>query len=189
MIYEALSCIVTEINAHLKSTLNLTEDLVLLSSLVNQDGSIAIQGENKLVLTLINIEKETATSTFQRYSNLPQSSARPLHINIYFLCSAYFSSNNYPEALRFISFIIGYFQQKSVFDNSNTPTLDNRIDKLTVELTEISLDKLSNIWAVLGTKYMPSVLYKLRMLVFDESIVKEFRPNISAVTNTNSVAQ
>jgi hypothetical protein len=189
MIYEALSCLTDEINVYFRSRLKINEEKIVLSGLVNQDGTIAIQGENKIVVTLVNIEKETSKTISQKNLGSFSSSAPPLHLNAYVLFSAYFSGNNYPEALRFLSFIIAYFQNKPVFNKGNTPSLDNRIDKLIFDMEDVNPDTLSNMWSTLGAKYMPSVLYKMRMLTFDESVIREFRPAISKVADDNKIMQ
>ncbi|MDP4209280.1 MAG: DUF4255 domain-containing protein [Bacteroidota bacterium] len=186
MIYEALSCLTEEMNEYFRNKLKINEEKIVLSGLVNQDGSIAIQEENKIIITLVNIEKETAQKgNGKSLSTTFGNQAPPLRLNIYVLFSAYFSSGNYPEALRFLSFIIAYFQHKTVFNQSNTPGLDPKIEKLTFEITDVNPDMLSNIWSTLGAKYMPSVLYKMRMLSFDESVIREFRPAISKMENDN----
>jgi hypothetical protein len=186
MIYEALSCLTEEMNEYFRNKLHINEEKVILSGLVNQDGSVAIQGENKVIATLVNIERETALQgNTKNLSASVGNMAPPLHLNIYVLFSAYFSSENYPEALRFLSFVIAYFQHKSVFNRSNTPRLDPKIEKLMFELTDVNPDTQSNIWSTLGAKYMPSVLYKMRMLSIDESAVREYRPVISKMENRN----
>jgi hypothetical protein len=189
MIYEALSCLTDEIDEYFRSRLKINEEKIVLSGLVNQDGTIAIQGENKIVVTLVNIEKETSKSISQKNLGSFSSSSPSLHINAYVLFSAYFSGNNYPEALRFLSFIIAYFQNKSVFNKSNTPALDSRIEKLIFDIEDLNPDTLSNMWSTLGAKYMPSVLYKMRMLTFDESVIREFRPAISKVADDHKLIQ
>lgn len=190
MIYEALSCLAEEINEYFRIRLKISEDKVVLSAIVNQDGTIAIQGENMVLITLVNIEKE---SIGKSNSGIPGSSvlinkSSALTINLYVLFSAYFSNGNYPEALRFISFIIAYFQQNSVFTRLNTPRLDKDIEKLVFELATISPEQLNNVWGSLGAKYMPSVIYKVRMLTFDNNIVREYRPLITGVDGENEIA-
>jgi hypothetical protein len=82
---------------------------------------------------------------------------------------------------------MAYFQYKNVFTPANTPRLDNGIDKLVFEIASITPEQLNNIWGSIGAKYMPSVIYKMRMLTFDESIIKEFRPVVSGINSDNSV--
>ena len=187
MIYEALSCLTEEMNEFFRNKLRVNEEKVVLSGLVNQDGSIAIQGENKIIVTLVNIEKETARKG--QMKNVPSihgTRADAIQLNLYVLFSAYFSSGNYPEALRFLSFIIAYFQQKNVFDRSNTPGLDTNIERLSFEIVDVNPDTLSNMWSTLGAKYMPSILYKVRMVNIDGSIVNEYRPVISGMIHDNN---
>jgi Pvc16 N-terminal domain len=176
MIQEALSCLTDEINIYFKSKLKITEDKVILSGIVNADGSIAIREENKIIVTLLNVEKETVSHN----GAVPHTSL-PLNINLYILFSAYFAAANYHEALRFLSFIMGYLQQKNVFNRSNTPQLDSAIVKLIFEMENLTTEKMNNVWATLGAKYMPSVMYKMRMLTIDGSIVREFRPEVSGI--------
>jgi Pvc16 N-terminal domain len=180
MIQEALSCLTDEINAYFKSKLKINEDKVVLSGIVNPDGSIAIREENKIIVTLVNVEKETVSQN----GPIPHTSL-PLNINLYILFSAYFASANYHESLRFLSFVMGYLQQKNVFTRSNTPQLDGGIARLVFEMENLTMDKMNNIWAVLGAKYMPSVMYKMRMLTIDGSIVREFRPGVSGISQNS----
>ncbi|MES2004831.1 MAG: DUF4255 domain-containing protein [Bacteroidota bacterium] len=184
MIYEALSCITEEINEFFRTKLKINEEKIVLSGLINQDGSVAIQGENKIIVTLINLEKEpsvkgAAGGGVRTLSN----SSPPLSINLYVLFSSYFSSSNYGDSLQLLSYVISFLQDKGVFTQSNTPRLDDAIEKLTVEMESVGSEKLNNIWATLGAKYMPSVLYKIRMLTFESLIVKEYRPSISGIAD------
>lgn len=180
MIYEAVNCLVIEMNEFFRNKLKVTDEKVILSGLVGQDGQVAISGENKVVVTLVNIEKEPVPPNMV---NMPRGSGKNspvLNINLYLMFSAYFTSLNYPEALRFISFVISFLQDKPVFTPANTPRLDKSIEKLSFELESLGAEKLNNIWAALGAKYMPSVLYKMRMLSYDGGPLKEYRPVITA---------
>lgn len=178
MIQEALSCLVDEINGYFRSRLKINEDKVVLSGVMNPDGTTAIRGENKVLVTLVNIEKDTVSLN----SAAPHTSY-PLNINLYVLFSASFAAANYPEALKFLTFIMGYLQQKNVFNKTNTPQLDAGIEKLIFEIENLTLERMNSVWTTLGAKYMPSVMYKMRMLTIDGSIVREFRPEVSAIQN------
>ena len=185
MIDEALTCITEEINEFFRSKLKINEEKIILSGIVEQDGSVAIQGENKVIVTLVNIEKEPSVKGIPGAgSRAMANSSTPLSINLYVLFSCYFSSANYPEALRFLSFVIAFLQDKSVFSQSNTPRLDESIEKLTFELESVGSEKMNNIWSTLGAKYMPSVVYKVRMLTYDSLNVREYRPIISGMSNS-----
>ncbi|OKS86523.1 DUF4255 domain-containing protein [Mucilaginibacter polytrichastri] len=190
MILETLTCLTDDINEYFRNKLRINEDKVVLSGIINQDGTIAIQGENKIIVTIVNIEKEVtgqSNAGSAGGSSTFANRATPLNINLYVLFSSYFSSGNYTEALRFLSFTIAYFQHKNVFTRSNTPALDERIDKLIFELASFTPEQVNNVWSSLGAKYMPSVIYKIRMLSFDESIIREYRPSVSGINSDNAI--
>ena len=154
-----MPCLTDEINLYFRSKLKINEDKAVLSGILSADGSVAIREENKIIITLVNVEKETING-----NNALPNVAVPLNINLYVLFSAYFSAGNYSEALRFLSFVMGYLQQKNVFSRSNTPQMDSHMVKLVFEMENLSTERMNNLWASLGAKYMPSVLYKMRML-------------------------
>lgn len=178
MIYQSLHCLTEEINRSLKRNLKITDDKVLLSSIVNQDGSVAVQGENKIILTLINVEKESAKTNANQpvFSKTSPGYFSTLCLNLQVMFSAYFPGNSYPEGLQFLSLLISFMQEKPVFNRSNTPSLPAGIGKLSFEMETIGVEKLNNVWAMLGAKYMPSAIYKIRMLTFDGIEPKEYRP-------------
>lgn len=186
MIYQSLHCLAEEINEFFRLKLKLTEDKVLLSSIVNQDGSIAVQGENKVVLTLINVEKEGAKTVQNTPSKVSLTQPSPVHLNLQIMFSVYFPGINYPEGLKFLSFIVSFLQKKPVFTRSNTPKLPEGIEKLSFDMETIGVERLNNIWAMLGAKYMPSIIYKTRMLTFDDAITTEYRPVITSASGTHS---
>ena len=46
--------------------------------------------------------------------------------------------------------------------------MDPDMKKLIVELYSYSFEQQYNFWTILGAKYLPSVLYKVRLLAFQE---------------------
>jgi hypothetical protein len=175
MIYESLACLAEELNEYFRARLKIPEDKVLLCPIVNQDGTIALPGENKIALTLINIEKEPAANK-SILTNVPNVS-----INLQIMFIVYFSSSNYSEGLKFLSLIISYMQQKPVFTRANAPGLHESIDKLSVEMETYGSERLNNLWATIGAKYMPSVLYRVRMLTYNAEVSREYRPVIKGI--------
>jgi hypothetical protein len=60
--------------------------------------------------------------------------------------------------------VVAFFQAHPVFDHQNSPDLDQGIDRLVLELEPLSLTDLSNLGGILGGRYVPSVLYRARMI-------------------------
>jgi hypothetical protein len=187
MISKVMTLMSNDLSQFLKNRFNLNEDPVVLSNITAIDGSVAIDGENKIVLTLVNIEQETSlpkniNSTLGTVSTSVFSSPS-IFINLYILISAYFQNSNYNESLKLLSSSISFFQQKPTFNKQNTPGIGNSINMFTVEILNVGINEQSNLWGQLGGKYLPSVLYKLRMLTFNGNYPVEIIDN---VTNSKS---
>jgi hypothetical protein len=183
MIDIAISHIANQLNQYLKRTFDLSEDIVVISNILEQDGGVASHVDNKLVMFLINIEKDTVPFQQTQKSSVGAqrsiSSSPPLYLNLYLIVAGYFSGRNYPEALKFLSNTISFFQRCPVFDRQNTPDLDNRIGKLVLDLQNLDIKDLSSLWGVLSGKYLPSVLYKVRMVAFDPGDVRSQVPTLA----------
>ncbi len=162
MINKALSGITQDLNEYLKKQLSLQEDKAILSSIVNQDGSVANHTQNKLVITLVNIEEDRVSKNMPPI-NPAINPHLSINMNLNMLVSANFGSDNYPESLSFLSQAISFFQDKPIFTRQNTPALDTSIEKMVMELQPTTYENMNNIWRMLGAHYMPCVLYKLRI--------------------------
>ena len=135
-----------------------------------------------LGLSLINIEEERVfkdqQTAFRDESGKVQHYNPEIKLNLYVLITARFVNSDgangsnaglqYSEGLRRLSYVISLFQGKNVFIPDNSPTLDTSLKKLVVELYSYSFEQQYNFWTVLGAKYLPSVLYKVRLLTFQE---------------------
>ena len=178
MIDSALFSIVNELNSTLNLKFNLNENRVVASNLLNLDGSLSIKDENRIVVSLVNIEEEK-TATPNGFGVPITGNNHPIYLNMYVLFYSLFNEKLYEESLKFISAIIGFFQSKKVFTPNNTSGLDQQIDKILVEINNISFHEQSNILSALGAKYAPCVLYKMRMVGIEESGINYSSPKIS----------
>jgi len=176
MIHQVLPIIVDELNDYFQSRFDTSEDKVILGNIVNQDGTVAIDGEDKVIVSLINVERDGSN---QMAGIGGRGTNPPVHINLYVLFAAYF--NNYLESLKFISGAIGFFQGKNNFNPHNTPLLPPYINQVRLEIVNIDFRELSNLWASLGAKYIPSVIYRLRTLDMEENNISDDFPPIAGL--------
>ncbi|MCH8292601.1 DUF4255 domain-containing protein, partial [Candidatus Poribacteria bacterium] len=127
MIDSAISHIASQLNQFLKRSFDLNEDIVVISNILEQDGNLASHIDNKLVVFLVNIEKDTVPHRQPNGNtvggNRSMISYPPVYLNFYLMFAAHFSGNNYLEALKFISNTISFFQRRPLFDHQNTPDL------------------------------------------------------------------
>jgi hypothetical protein len=176
MIFEALSFLVSELNAYLNQKMFVSNDArVRLGNVARAlDGTLtqADALEEKVVVTVVNLEEERTvrrqetlikTATSARYKN------PPLLLNLYVLVSIY--KDSYADCLVLLGHIVQFFQFQNNFTPLSHPSLDPRIEKLTVELYTMNFEQVNHLWSTLGGKYFPSVLYKVRQLTVDENAV------------------
>lgn len=182
MIYAAISHITGQLNQNLKRAFDLNEDIVMVSNITEQDGTVTVNTNNKIVASLVNVEREMTPGcrpAAAPAANLPAvESYPPIHINLYLLFAGNFNGKNYVEALKFLSATISFFQSNPLFTSQNSPDLDHRIARIALEIENLNFKDLSSLWTVLSGKYLPSVLYKIRMITFDAREIVGRKPRI-----------
>ncbi|GAA5167702.1 DUF4255 domain-containing protein [Viridibacterium curvum] len=174
MLDQAIRFLADTTNTHLRNrgltSTNVGE--VIVGQLVDDAGKWAIAPDN-IGLTLINIEEDRVMrSQLPDYAYVGGSQVllQPeLKLNLTVLFHARPSANDkYTQSLRFLSNLLTFFQAHPVFTPDEYPALDPRIDKLLVEMLALSTEQLNQIWAYLGSKYLPSVAYRVRMVVLQD---------------------
>jgi hypothetical protein len=188
MIDAALSFLSDELNEYLKiKSSDPDTTRIILSNVAISSGAGSGVGipDNHLGMSLINIEEERVfkdqRTAFINSDGLTEHMNPDLRLNLYILISANYqdsiasdSSEDYKEGLKQLSYVISFFQSKNVFTNDNSPTLaDSSIQKLIIELYSYNFEQLNNFWSVLGTHYLPSVLYKVRVITFQEQALQD----------------
>jgi hypothetical protein len=163
MIDRAISQIATQLNEHLRGLLDIPEDIVVVSNLLGPNGALAPNLDNRIVVFLTSIEKDTVPRRSEHPSSA-LSGAKPLFLNLYVMVAANFTGANYPEGLKFLALVVGFFNRNQVLDHASAPDLDDRLDKLVLDIENTPPQVMSNIWGVLGGRYLPSVLYRVRMV-------------------------
>lgn len=186
MIAKTLTFITELLNQELKMSFGFNDNRVVASSLVNPDGSIPSNAENKIVISVVNLEHETAMKSMGNYmtdgGNSFAKMAPPVHINLYLLISANYDSSNYIEANKVLSAIIGVFQANPYFNRQTNPEMQTPLEKLTMEIFNLPINELSHIWSGIGAKYVPSIIYKVRMLTIQEELIKKEVPSIGGLS-------
>ncbi|WP_196893065.1 DUF4255 domain-containing protein [Aureivirga marina] len=193
MLNDVINIITEELNQFIRLQNNLTEKKVIATTISSQNGSIAIKEENKILLTLVDINKETVVGNQREYIRTENGGFRPkrrdLHLNLTILFSAYFNETNYLEALKYLSNVISFFHAKPVFTTENTSRMANTsIQKLTFHLHHSDSNTKNNMWSNLGAKYMPSVLYKVSMAIFEDTTIRAEIPEIKDVNVDKEVS-
>jgi len=158
MIDKVLGFIVETLNAVLQEQDSRSERPAIMGRL---GGAEAAMFENKIIVSLANIEQETAT----RRANNPQGRQPPLpDVNLLILVAANFSDNSYAEALKTLSAALAFFQSSPVMTPATSPGLPAGIERLTIDVVNMSFQELNDLWTLRGSLYLPSFLLKLRTI-------------------------
>jgi hypothetical protein len=176
MISETLKFIADEVNKYLNQKLGVITDprLVLgnLAKSMDSDSSGLNSLSNKAILSLVNVEEDRVA---KQQENFVKSDAGvlyknpPLHLNLYIVLAV--NRTDYAESLRWLAFIIQFFQYQKVFTQQSHPAMDAKIQKLMLDLHTMGFEQINHLWSILGGKYLPSVLYKVRQVTIDEDAI------------------
>lgn len=177
MINEAVKFLTEEVNKYLSIKLEIpTTDPRLVAGNIAKAFDVDSGGgtnalSNKAIVSLINVEEDRISKKQEGYIRADnkivyKNPAVPL--NLYLLFAANLQS--YPESLRLLSYIIQFFQYQNVFTSVTHPSLDANIRKLVTDLYTLSFEQVNHLWGTLGGKYLPSVLYKVRLVTIDEGL-------------------
>jgi hypothetical protein len=158
------------------------------TKLVDEAGKYAL-ALNSIGACLINLEEERIFKAQQPdriYTNGQHIVREPeLKLNLYILFAAHFQ--RYDQALKYLSYLLTYFQSHPSFTAEVYPTLDRSIAKLTPELQSLTYEQLNQIWAFIGGKQLPSAIYKVRMVCLQDEIpIAVQTPTVSVNTNLHS---
>lgn len=157
-------------------------EVVNLSKVVDDAGKYAF-AEGTIGAAIINIEEERIFKSQHpdyTYKNGQHVVLQPeLKLNLHVLFAANFKL--YDQALKYISYILMYFQTHSSFTSEEYPALNTRIGKLIVELQSLSYEQLNQVWAFIGGKQLPSVIYKVRMVVLQDKVQTAIQPPITTI--------
>ena len=175
MIGEVLVLMRDQLNAYLReqagNVASNAEDKVQLLDASGVADAVEFK-VGKVTALLINIEQEQLLRPADAFlRQMPDGSSqrvqRELRLNLYVLFVVRFMV--YEQGLSMLSHVLRYFQTHPVLDHSQLPHLNPEIDKLTFELVTLPLAEQNTVWSQLRTSYHPSLMYRVRMVVFRDT--------------------
>lgn len=162
----ALNFLADEFNAYLlRRTGSSALGKVQPSAIVDEKGNLAI-ASGTVALALVNIEEERTLR--EPHPQRIRSGAvelwlePALRLNLTLLFAA--RMVDYPTTLKALSHVLAFFQSHPVFSVDEHPALDPRLGRIIMELYSVSPETLNQLWASIGAKYQPSVLYRARLV-------------------------
>ncbi len=183
MIDVALKFLTDELNTFFRARAGAKSDVVTLNRVVTPAGQYAF-GEDRICLSVINIEEERILKSHlpeQVSFNGQQIVREPeLKLNLSIILAANFKQ--YDVGLRYLSLALLFFQSHPFFTSDDYPGLTPAIPRLALELQSTSYEQLNQIWAVIGGKQLPSVIYKARLVTIQDSVETAVQPPILKIS-------
>ncbi len=146
------------LNENLSLKHNQPEGVATLSVIGSSEGEYS----GKMVVSLLNIERETAGGIAPQSRSVAneQIVKHPaLMLNINIMIAAEYENKSYAKSLVVLSDTLAFIQSRGVFSFEG--------QSYTVELVPLSTVDLHNIWTTMGGHYLPSVVCKIRRVVID----------------------
>ena len=91
----------------------------------------------------------------------------PLKLNLVVLFAGRFQQ--YDQALRTLSHVLTFFHAHPVFTPADSPGLPEGMDRLSADLLSFGPEQLNQMWSCFGAKHLPCVVYRLRMVVLQDT--------------------
>jgi hypothetical protein len=202
MIRTALEFIKKQLDAYIvereQDIADYSPDLVVtLQSLLAPDGTLNASDVSHVTLMLAGLEEERREGKRPYFKPTDDKQFLklnpPIEIDLFLLFIAH--KTDYGTALRDLSSVISFFQANPIFDEEKYPSLNSTvsepsnkpwqlIERLSFNLHTLTFEQQNNLWAMIGSKYMPSVVFKMKMITIFDTKAKEKAP---AVTEMNFI--
>lgn len=121
-----------------------------------------------IYVSLVNIEEEASlknTSQYTRVNGELRYKEPPVFVNLFLLFA--FDFSNYGTSVLRLGQTIELFQSKPHFSAENqlpANPFPAGLERLRFDLFNLNFEQLNHLWGVLGGAYLPSVLYKVRLV-------------------------
>jgi hypothetical protein len=170
MIDDVLCMLRDKLNGYLKYRAEASSDIVsFIDGMANDTLTFP---PNKVVPMLINLDEDKTLRQVDLFEARTKNRIKTnvnstvcINLLVIFICRF----DNYTQSLKFLSLIIRFFQRNQQLDHANTPDLHADIDRLKIELVTLPVSQQNEIWSSIRTPFTPSVLYKISMLVFEDT--------------------
>jgi hypothetical protein len=192
--------VLTFLNTHLDNYLRLKLDpsnsnpFIQVANIAWNDndtsGSNGTSGAANAFITLVNIEEDRISKSPENYVRQGSETTYKnpkIYLNLYVLFAVNLST--YTESLKRLSFIIQFFQYQNVFTPLSSPDLPGGVEKLILDLNTLSFQDMNNLWGILGSKYLPSVMYKMRMISISEEFAQGSAPLLHEIVVNDKTLQ
>lgn len=167
MLYRCLDYLANRMNQSIRNTFKTVEDVVIVSSPIGADGQPPSMTQNRVLLFMNHIERDSFPQPQSNYSGSSRIliTNKPLYINLSIVVAAAFNGPNYTDGLKLLSHLLAFCHRNSLFNRQNSPDMPPMLQQIGLELENLSIEQVGHIWGMLGSRYLPSAVYKVRTVI------------------------
>lgn len=168
MLDSALTFLADAANTYIQKRTGAVLNVIETGSLADDQGKWAFKDALRLALVAVEEERTIREQLPERVlidgSHVLLEPALKVNFVVVFAARL----GNYDDSLRYLSYVMTFFQAHPAFSPDEFPGLDARIERLAPEMLSYGPEQLNQMWAYIGTKYLPSVAYRVRMVVLQD---------------------
>ena len=170
MLDTALLFFQNELNSYIKIKTNGQREDVVRFAEIQLPKDMMMQS-NAVTMLMVNLEEERLfrSGAVQMGRSSSLSEAENLCLNFHLLFIANFK--DYVDSLKVLSLILKFFRSYRTFTQQQSPVLTPEIQQLSTEMVNLTFMEQGELWRSLEMPCSPSVLYKVKLLVFQKEAV------------------
>lgn len=185
MIGDVIEIVAMELSIFLSIQLGgqVASNRVIPTNIMSPDGKLDTDADNAILLSVADVRQSTAVpsmGSIQVSTTIGLETRKEvslLAVDQYLLFSCYFP-DSYKTALNNMYHMLRFFTLRPVFNHVNTPSLLTGVEQLSFELQAQDFQQKSHMWGMIGSKYIPSLLYKMKLFSFYKEQPEQIHPPI-----------
>lgn len=171
MLDSCLEYLCERMNQSINATFELSDNLIVVACPSNNNKQDVNSNENKVLIFISGIEKDPFSKNSNRGAYPTQQktamTSKPLYLAISVVVAANFTATNYSDGLKILSHLLAFCNRNPLFTRQNSPDLPEFVEQIGLEMETLSEGELSHMWSMLGSNYLPSCVYQVRIVIPD----------------------
>lgn len=180
MIDLAMSVVCADLNAFFRRRKGDTRDRVVVSGFSDPQSGSSAEAEDGIFFLLTRIAEETNVGPMPSAGGPPGLIPRvraPIHLNLDVMFASMY--RHFETGLQVLSEIIAYLQAKPNYTHANTPGMNAALGTMAFKMISLDYAQQSYLWGSLGAKYVPSVVYSLRLITVGQEQIGALEPAVT----------
>lgn len=172
MISQFINFLKVDLNSFISQKKGVEDTFVLFANLNNVIEN-SQNGENKIIISIVNIEEEKLLKSPDNYIKSPTEiiyKNPPVWLNFICLFTFFTKSNENYDGIDLLNNVVQYFQSKPRLNKVTAVVPENYpvgLDDLRAEFVSLNYEQTNYLWGLFGGKYHASVVYKFKTIPVD----------------------